>query len=281
MDQKTLRKVQLTLLEIAKEFKRVCNELNISYFLDSGTLLGAVRHKGFIPWDDDLDVGMLRNDYGFFLANANKVLSSDFELQSWYSDKNYGFPFAKIRMKDTLYIEQGAQLSKAKQGFYIDIFPYDVYPLKRGQRFFQGFAYDFYRRAIAVKTGYRQWEHAKGAQRFLRRVGYLPIQAYALLHTKSAMISKYERKCTQYNSMQTGLLYEQAGASNYGGWVIPNECFETTIEIDFEGEKFSCPAGYDLYLRSAYGNYMELPPKEKRYNRHKIQTIKFKKGDEQ
>ena len=276
MDQETLRKVQLTLLEIALEFKRVCNILRLNFFLDSGTLLGAVRHKGFIPWDDDFDVGMLRKDYECFIEKAQELLHPDFFLQTWDTDKNYGLPFAKLRMRNTVYIEEVAQKTKAENGFYLDIFPYDVYPTKKMQRIIQGLTVNCIRRAILIKDGYQPWLNDTGGKRTVKKLGYIPLRLYAFFHKKESLIRKYEKDCTKFNSESTGFLYEQAGASNYGKWVIPCSCLTETIDLVFENTEFSCPAGYDEYLKAVYGDYMKLPPVEQRYNRHRIIKVQFK-----
>lgn len=101
----TLRKLQLLELKVLLEFKRICEKHQIQYFLMWGTLLGAVRHQGFIPWDDDIDVGMLRSEYVKFLAICNEELSQDFFLQTFESDKTYVNSFAKLRLNGTEYPE--------------------------------------------------------------------------------------------------------------------------------------------------------------------------------
>lgn len=276
MDNEQLRKVQLCQLQIAKEFRRVCNILKLNYFLDSGTLLGAVRHKGFIPWDDDLDVGMLRKDYEEFLVKAPSILSDKFFLQTWYSDKKYGLAFAKLRMRNTVYIEEASTTTGAETGFYIDIFPYDVYPTSKRENRWQKRRYELYRRAIMVKTGYTPWiMNASGIDVTIKKIGYLPIKLYSKLNSRAYLIEKYEKMCTKYNGVRTGYLFEQAGASNYGRWVIPEECLSSFVLLPFEDELFLCPEKYDEYLKAVYGNYMQLPPEDKRINRHRIIKIQF------
>ena len=134
MDNQILRKVQLTQLEIAKEFKRICEENNLIYMMESGTLLGAVRHKGFIPWDDDLDMSMPRDDYEKFLSIANEIIDPKYEIVNWREESAYAHPFCKIIKKNTVYKEEKDGAKDSKNGIYIDIFPYDVYPddLKKG-----------------------------------------------------------------------------------------------------------------------------------------------------
>ncbi len=272
----TRRRAQLCMLEILKEFKRACCVLGLHYFLDSGTLLGAVRHQGFIPWDDDIDVGMLRKEYDYFLEKAPEVLSDKYFLQTWYSDENYGLAFAKLRMKNTVYLEEGAKDTNAENGFYIDIFPYDEFPLSVKDRKCQGRRYDLLRRALLVKAGYTPWIMSSGPfRRGFKKVLYWPIIIFSAMHSRAKLISMYEEMCTMYNGENTGLLFEQAGASNYGKWVIPASCFSAFEELLFENEYFSVPKDYDVYLKAAYGDYMELPPENDRINRHRIIEIRF------
>ena len=108
MENKNLRKAQLIMFNLLKELDKVCKKNNINYWLDSGTLLGAVRHKGFIPWDDDIDICMLEKDYKKFLKIAKKELSENVFLQTEETDKNYiWFPYAKLRDRNSVFIEEG------------------------------------------------------------------------------------------------------------------------------------------------------------------------------
>lgn len=104
MERDVLRRVQLIELEIAKEVKRVCDENGIRYFLYRGTFLGAVRHKGFIPWDDDMDIGMLRSDYEKFCRIAPQKLDKAYCFQNWHTDQNYALPFGKVRKRNTVFV---------------------------------------------------------------------------------------------------------------------------------------------------------------------------------
>ena len=105
MHNDVLRKLQLTQVEMLKEIRRVCEKLNIQYFLIDGTLLGAVRHKGFIPWDDDLDIAMTRPEYDKFVKFAPNELSTEYFLQNWHSDPAYALPYSKLLMNGTKLIE--------------------------------------------------------------------------------------------------------------------------------------------------------------------------------
>jgi lipopolysaccharide cholinephosphotransferase len=120
-----IRAVQKVELEILLEFDGVCKENNIKYHLFAGTLLGAIRHNGFIPWDDDIDVCMLRGDFEKFLTIGQECLGKDYFLQTYETDKNYINQFAKIRKNNTIFLQRDVVGTDIHQGFYIDIFPFD------------------------------------------------------------------------------------------------------------------------------------------------------------
>ena len=124
-------------LELLKIFIEVCDKLQLNYFAVEGTLLGAVRHQGFIPWDDDIDVGMMRQDFEVFVQQAGKLLPEGFFLQTHQTDPEYAQHFAKLRNSDTVFLETTYKNLNINHGIYIDIFPFDVYPdgKRQGRRF--------------------------------------------------------------------------------------------------------------------------------------------------
>lgn len=276
MESELLNKVQNALYEILLEFDRVCEQLQLPYFLSNGTLLGAIRHNGFIPWDDDVDVGMLREDYEKFLMQAPQVLDKAYFLQDWKSDASYGNTFAKLRKNGTVYIERGARRVDTHCGIFIDIFPYDVAPDSEELRKKQGKSYDFLRRCVLVKCGYRPWDmHAGPVKALAKRVGYLPILCYAAVHSKEAMIASYEKACTAYNGKAGQAIFENAGAYNYGRMMFPAACFQGKRTHLFRDREFPVPADAEGYLTKAYGDYLTLPPVEKRENHHDLVDVKL------
>ena len=124
-DSQRIKEIEL---EIFKVFLDIANKLDIKYYLIGGTLLGAVRHKGFIPWDDDIDVGLPRKDYEKFIAEAQKYLPDYYFLQTYETDPEYPLSFAKIRDSRTTYLETALNNKKINHGVFFDIFPLDFYP---------------------------------------------------------------------------------------------------------------------------------------------------------
>lgn len=125
MKQEILKKVQNYQIEILDEVVRICQKHGLQYFIIAGNLIGAIRHKGFIPWDDDIDIAMMREDYNKFLRIASEEIDSRFLVDYVENNENYYLPFAKIRIKDSLYEESVQKSYQGPKGIWIDIFPLD------------------------------------------------------------------------------------------------------------------------------------------------------------
>ena len=272
MEREMLRKVQLTQLEIAKEIKRVCEENDIRYFLCCGTFLGAVRHQGFIPWDDDLDLGMLRSDYERFLKIAPEKLDPKFCVQSWYTDPNYALPFAKVRMRNTVYQEAKGSLLQ-ENGFYVDLFPFDFAPDTAEEQNLHAVKLCGIFRQKLMKSHCKPWID-NGKIIWKKRVGYLYYQLCALFTSGDKLAADYDQLAC---SVPAGaVLCRQRGLSRLDCY--EKEWYEEFSLYSFEGEQFWGPKQYDKVLTSQFGDYMTLPPADKRENRHQIVTVDFGDG---
>lgn len=270
MDNAELRKVQLIQLQIAKEIKRICDKNDIDYILDSGTLLGAVRHKGFIPWDDDMDIGMTRKNYNRFIEAAKTELGDEYFLQTWETDKNYPMPFAKIRLNGTKFVENVFERAEMHQGIYVDVFPYDVWPESRRKqkRLYRKRLY--IQSMIMMKCHYLKFKSNAAWKYALKLIMFTFIRFLSLFRSKSSLIKRYAKITEKFNLLESNKLYEQTVNFRFGYWVIPKSCFEDLIGLQFEDEEFKCPGNYDEYLSTVYGDYMVLPPEEKRGKGHNI-----------
>ena len=245
----TLQDHQKALLTLLVEFDRVCKELNISYILFAGTLLGAVRHKGFIPWDDDLDVMMLREDYARLLQEADRVLDrKNFCLQKEFSE-HWPMFFSKLRLNGTTCLEKyHPKDSKTHQGVYIDIFPCDNAANSKLGRKLQ-----FYCSKVVIAKGLfaRGYDtDSTGKKLFLFFCRLLPQKIFFQITAKKG------RTDTVHSFL--------GGASKYEKNVYPRSYFEKTVPAEFEGHFFPIPEQYDALLRVLYGDYMIIPPEEDR-----------------
>ncbi len=264
-----LEKVQPILLDILKEIKRVCEENGIRYFLYRGTFLGAVRHKGFIPWDDDMDVAMLREDYEKFCRIAPEKLGSDYCFQNWHTDADYAHPFGKVRKRNTVYVE--AKCARLPEnGFYVDVYPLD-FALEdaEAQKALSQKLLHLYRVKL-MKSKYTPWMEGDKII-WKKRIGYLLYQTVALFTTQERLVKAYESLISAVP--ESGVLYEQSALPKT--YSFDRAWCENLTEYPFEDDTFKGPKDYDALLSSLYGDYMELPPEDKRENRHQILEIDF------
>lgn len=273
IDSKILRKVQLTQLDILIEFDRLCRKNNISYQLFAGTLLGAIRHEGFIPWDDDIDVAMTRNDYEKFLKICNEELNSNYFLQNYSTDPKFFRQFSRIRKNNTRYVQKHYKDIDIHHGIFMDVFPLDdVMPNK-----------------ITEEIRYKILLFFSVANR-IRNVGVFPnanilkqivgklIQLTNIIVDKStfenierSIMKRYEQNHSNHMTLLTDALEQKS----YKRFLIGKEDFYDVIYWNFEGYKFPIPKEYDYVLTNIYGDYMTPPPQEQQKPHHGIVEINF------
>lgn len=256
LDQETLRKLQMTELEMLREVDRICRKYHIKYSLDGGTLLGAIRHNGFIPWDDDADVVMLRSEYVKFYKACKKELDTDkFFLQEFRTDEKYRWGYSKMRRNGTIFLREGQEHGNWNQSVFIDIFVYDQVPDNYFLRRIHLFLCYCIRKGLYSEVGKKS-----ASSVFLRKwygiVNKIPRNSWVILLEKIAGITNKKR-----TQLVRHMTYPYRRECRYG---LPRECFDEYIEKDFEGYSFQIFKKYDLYLTRLYGNYMNLPPMEKR-----------------
>jgi len=266
-----LDKVHSIQLEMALEVKRICEKYNIKYSIIAGTLLGAIRHKGFIPWDDDLDIGMLRSEYQKFIEISKKELSNKYFLQTWQTDPGFALPIAKIRKNGTKFVEQGSSASDLHCGIYIDIFPFDNVPHKKIFQVMQNVMTYIFKRIILVRLKYKLWQDNE----ILKKFTYYFINFISKLFSVNQIKEFLFKIMTLYNKKETEKVVAFGGAYGYKKESINREWLIEQNDIQFENGRLSAPINFSDYLTYFYGDYMTPPPENKRYNRHKIIDISF------
>ena len=267
MKELTLPEIKEIELEILKVFHAFCKENNIRYFISHGTLLGTIRYKGFIPWDDDIDVLVPREDYEKLLTLFQD--SEQYQLFHFEKDERFLFPFAKLCDMTTKKIENGRE-DGLVTGLDMDIFPLDAWDpdMKKARK-------EVKRQGKAMfRLGLTKSKKA-GSASVLKRV----VKSVLMVFCKMRGGKHYVRKL-----MKEAVKHPYEGATYLGGkaWnvygyrdILPAEVFDHPIEVEFEGLTFWAPVGYDAFLSSLYGNYLPEPPPEKRKTHHNFKAYKL------
>lgn len=248
-----LREIQLNILDKVHAF---CIERGIRYSLGGGTLLGAVRHKGYIPWDDDIDIMMPRPDYERFLKEFEGKFRN-LRLQHLRNDDTYILPFAKVCDDRTVFIENEI----CKWGVYIDVFPIDGLP---SESRLEGYCQKMRKIRIAISWRSKKYKEVE-KQKLLWLIKY--ILGKIIYPKRDHSIDRLELLHNLYpfdDSVNAGAIvgrYVQKEMMNA-------DVFKHYVELSFENRKYMAIADYDAYLTKHYGNYMQLPPIEKRVLPH-------------
>jgi lipopolysaccharide cholinephosphotransferase len=268
MDQ--TRKIQMLELEIFKTIHKICKENKITYYMGGGTILGAIRHKGFIKWDDDIDLMMPRPDYEIFIKSANKLLPERYRLAEKFCDPSYPYRFAKVYDTQTTAVEDvwGGVIG----GVYVDIFPLDG--LGNDSAIFKKIIKKIkWKKELINLTKIKNKAHIGLFLRFkifiLRNIFmYRFIDKQKMLKNLDKYVSRFDYD----NSIYVGALMSDSNIRE----CMPKSVFGKPTLYYFEGEKFYGPENYDDYLMRRYDNYMNLPDKENQKSSHKFIYVNLK-----
>ncbi len=249
--------------EILTQLDALCKQLNIRYSLCGGSLLGAVRHKAFIPWDDDIDIIMPRPDYNALISYC-KEKETVFRLISHETEKEYGYLFAKATAKNTVITDENCGTDKLSYGVYVDIFPVDALDDTR-EKSLKLFRKTDLLRNILIAKNWKRFFRSKS-----RSIIYEPVRlAFFILSrffSKKFLISRIEK---QYKKDFGTTKYCACVCGSYRSKeILPTTVYEQYTELEFESGSFMALKNYDTYLTAIYGDYMTLPPKEKQVSHH-------------
>lgn len=255
----TNQRLHETLIEILNFVKEICETNDLTYFLVYGTALGAKRHNGFIPWDDDIDIALPRDDYNKLIAIIQKNNSSKYSIQNEENEPKYFLTFAKVRKNNTLFIENILEVEYENNGIYIDIFPLDYVAKPTSVTFkLRRAAFDYIKHILEFTSCKTLYKEKYGIVRFLiESIISIPtffLSNRSLLSFANWLVSSSE-EATYIGQ------YDQSGKAA----IMPSSYYFPPRLARFEGEIYNVPAKIEEYLECSYGkDYMSLPPVEKR-----------------
>ncbi len=267
MKELTLQELKEIEFDILKMFDAFCKENNIRYFLSHGTLLGAVRYKKFIPWDDDVDLLIPREDYNKMISLFKD--SDRYQLFAFEKNKDYRYPYAKLcdmtTRKDEFGYNNGIEL-----GVDIDIFPLDAWDddLKKAKQEVKCIRKNM---VCLGLTKLKKPDSVNPIKRFVKGIVMIfckMIGSEFFIKNILKASCKEEQQGTNYLGCKAWCVYGERG-------IIPASAFADTIDIEFEGEFFSAPKDYDTYLTCLYGDYLPEPPKEKQKTHHSFKAYRL------
>lgn len=254
-----LEHLQKVILSIAKYIDGLCKEYNIDYYLLGGSAIGAIRHKGFIPWDDDLDIVMDSKNYDRFVRICRDYLDKDkYYFQEGYKD--WPMPFSKLRLRGTVLKEPSEYVNKSgEEGIYVDIFKLENAPSSKIRQLWQYFCAKYLLCNCLLRRG---WESTTLSKR-LMMIASLPLNIGWLRNFFKHQVEKYNVKDTDYRMFF-------AGRYRFVTSFYHSSVFGKPLMMPFEDTCLPVPEKYDVWLKQIFGDYMTPPPIEKQVGLHLI-----------
>ena len=257
IDINELREIQINILNVVADF---CNKNGLNYCLGYGTLIGAVRHKGFIPWDDDIDIVLLRSDYDKFINSFNDF-DSKYKVYTATNTDWFPYPFAKVSYENSIIKEDSDNMEKTI-GINIDVFPIDNIPndIKQQKKMFNEVGK--HRNILNVNSVVINSKRAfyKNLILYVGKIVFCIIKPNTIVRKIINIATKFNGKTTE----KVGNIVWGYGERE----IVPRSLFDSAIKMKFSENEYNVPVGYHEWLTSNYGNYMELPPIEKRVSHH-------------
>ena len=267
MKELTLQELKEIEFEILQMFDAFCKEHNIKYYLSHGTLLGAIRYKKFIPWDDDVDLLIPREDYNRMILLFRDT--DHYRLFAFEKNSEYRYPMAKLcdmtTRKDELDYNNGVEL-----GVDIDLFPLDAWDddLNNAKKEVRYIRKNMFRLGL---TKLKKPDSANPVKRFIKGVVMLFCKMFGSQYfIRKILKASYKKgqEGSSYLGCKAWCVYGEKG-------IIPSRVFAETIDVEFEGKMFPAPKDYDTYLTCLYGDYLPEPPKEKQKTHHSFQAYRL------
>lgn len=267
MNEMELKQLQEVQKELIQEVDRICKKCNIQYNMVGGTMLGAIRHHGYIPWDDDADIGFLRSEYEKFREACKTELDTEkYYMQDLRDTEGYRWGYGKLRRKDSEFIRLNQEFMPYEQGIFIDLMPFDNVPdnaLMKKVHFLKCF---IFRKFFWSEVG------SKIEKNKIKKIVYSLMNKIPM----NMLINKYQKFIDKGQRKQTKQVRILTFPTPKGVYGYERRWYTELAEYEFDNMRLPGARDYDGYLKVKYGNYMSLPPEEKR-KIHPISKLKLPK----
>lgn len=261
---KTLQKIELMIL---REFHQICEENDIDYFLCGGTAIGYIRHGGFIPWDDDIDVGMTRDDYDKFLKIATEKYSDKYTVMNNETNPKFHLMNTRWGLNGTSFVTDDFKDANEEYGIFLDIFCFDNIPDDEKQMRKQGTWAWFWGKLMILSTVKKPVLYFGGLKAKILNLAFaISYYTFKILHlTPSFFYRKASKHMLKYQNVETKRIAYMFDPSRFTSIVYKEDIYPTKLDV-FDEINVRVPKDVDAYLSKRYGDYMQLPPEGKRHN---------------